>query len=520
MLVFSLNRYYSFYASYDQGLFNQLFWNSLHGHLFQGSLSSGQSSAVTYDSQPHTVSYYHLGQHFVIDFLLWLPIYALFPAGSTLVVLQVTLIAAAGIVLYALARHYLPSSIAVLITASFYGANAVIGPTFANFYEQCQIPLFVFSLLLALEKRKWWLFWLFVALTLGIREDTGFIVFSIGAYLILSRRYPRMGIALCLLSFSYVVVVTNVIMPLFSHDNSRLYLPTRFSQYVQGNNPSTLQLLWGILTHPKEVILSLLTPIDKRLKYFSGQFLPLAFVPAISPQAWILASFPLLELLLQKGESALAISIRYALSVVPGVFYGTILWWSQHKQRFKPRFRRFWIGCIIISIFFSVVSSPNQAFYFLFPDSYRPLVYVSLSRQWEHVGHIRALISQIPSQATVSATTYLIPHLSSRRGIIRLSALQLRNDRGEVVDVDYVLADLWQLEQYQVAFKGDRQRLQTFAALIDQLLAQGKYGIIDVQDGVVLLQKETASKPQAMAEWLKLRSELRPILPTERAVSK
>jgi hypothetical protein len=40
-----LHRFYSFYASYDQALFDQLFWNTIHGHWFQGSLSSGQSSA-------------------------------------------------------------------------------------------------------------------------------------------------------------------------------------------------------------------------------------------------------------------------------------------------------------------------------------------------------------------------------------------------------------------------------------------------------------------------------------------
>jgi len=69
MLISSLNRYYSFYSSYDQGLFDQLFWNSLHGNLFQGSLSSGQSSAVINDGQISKTSYYHLGQHFVLDFL-------------------------------------------------------------------------------------------------------------------------------------------------------------------------------------------------------------------------------------------------------------------------------------------------------------------------------------------------------------------------------------------------------------------------------------------------------------------
>ena len=390
----------------------------------------------------------------------------------------------------------------------------MIGPTFANFYEQCQIPLFVFSLFLALERRKWWVFWLFVVLTLGVREDAGFIVFSIGAYLILSRRYPRIGLALCLLSVSYVAIVTNAIMPLFSHDNSRIYLSSRFGQYGVGDDPSTLDVIRGILTHPKELVLSLLTPFDKRVKYFSGQWLPLAYIPALSASAWILSGFPLLELLMQQGESPLAISIRYALTVVPGLFYGTVLWWSQHPERFKPGFRRFWIGCITLSILFSTVSSPNRVFYFLFPDSYRPLVYVSLGRQWEHVGHIRALMQAIPRDASVSATTYLIPHLSGRRGIIRLPVLKLQDDQKQVVEVEYALADLWQLQKYQAAFKGDRNDLLSLVSLIDQSLAQNKYGVLDVQDGVVLLQRQVSSQAKAIAAWLKLRQEIQttPIL--------
>ncbi|MDF5721390.1 MAG: DUF2079 domain-containing protein [Rhizonema sp. PD37] len=509
MLAFSLNRFYSFYASYDQSLFDQLFWNTIHGHLFQGSLSSGQSSAYIQDGQIQKVFYCHLAQHFVIDFLLWMPIYALFPSGVTLVILQVSLITIAGLVLYVLSRHYLPSSIAVLITASFYGANAVIGPTFANFYEHCQIPLFIFSLLLALEKRKWWLFWLFLILTLGIREETGTILFGIGLYLIFSRRYPRLGLAVCTLSFSYVIIVTNVIMPLFSNDNSRLYLTAYFSQYVPGNNsPSTLQLLWGIVTHPQELIQSLLTPVDKRVKYFLGQWLPLAFIPAIAPSAWILAGPPLLVLLMQHSIAALSMSIRYALTVVPGLFYGTILWLSQHQEQFKPRFRRWWIRFIALSIFFAITSNPSDAFYFLIPDSLSPWVYVPLTRQWEHVRHIRALMQYIPATASVSATTFLLPHLATRREIIRLPSVQLQMDSGEVIDVDFALADLWRLQQYQPAFKNDRQQLQYFVSFINQLLLQGKYGLVDVQDGVILLQKKVTSQPQAITRWLEWLAEI------------
>jgi uncharacterized membrane protein len=509
ILIFSLNRFYSFYASYDQGLFEQIFWNTIHGRWFQGSLSSGQSSAVIADSQIHKVYYNHLGQHFVIDFILWLPIYALFPTGATLVILQVVLMTVAGFVLYALARHYLPANIAILITASYYGANTVIGPTFANFYEHCQIPLFVFSLLLALAKRNWWLFWLFVFLTLGIREDTGIILFGFALYLILSRRHLRLGIVLALVSFGSVTIITNVIMPLFSNDNSRLYLSQYFSKFVPGNNsPSTLQLLWGITTHPLELLKSLLTPFDRRLRYFLGHWLPLAFIPAISPPAWIITAPPLLVLLLQERRLALGINARYALTVVPGIFYGAILWWSQHQERFKPKVQRWWIRCIALSIVFAIISSPNRAFYFLIPESFVPWVHISLTSQWEHVEHVRNLMKQIPTDASVSTGTYQLPHLATRRAIIRLPHIQIQNDSRQIVDVDYVLADFWREKQYELAFKKRRNELKQSVTFLDSLISKGRYGILDLEDDAILLQKETASQPKALNNWLKLRQEI------------
>jgi hypothetical protein len=47
----------------------------------------------------------------------------------------------------------------------------------------------------------------------------------------------------------------------------------------------------------------------------------LAFVPAVSSASWMVAGFPLLKLFLGKGETVLAINVRYALTVVPGLFY-------------------------------------------------------------------------------------------------------------------------------------------------------------------------------------------------------
>ncbi|MFH7029285.1 MAG: DUF2079 domain-containing protein [Heteroscytonema crispum UTEX LB 1556] len=507
-LLFTLHRYFSFYASFDQGIFNQVFWNNLHGRFFQSSLSSSLSTNVVHGGEAPTVFYHRLGQHFTPALLLWLPIYALFPSPATLTVLQVTLVTAAGLVLYVLARHYLEPPLAVMIVASFYAANAVIGPTLSNFHDISQIPLFIFGLLLAMEKRWWWLFWLLAVLTLAVREDAGVGLFGVGVYMVLSKRFPRAGLAVCTLSFSYMLALTNLIMPLFSQDISQRFMMERFGQYADGEEASTLEIIWGMISNPWRLLVEFVTPIDKTIKYLIGQWMPLAFVPALSPASWMIAGFPLLKLFLGKGESVLAITIRYALTVVPGLFYGSILWWSQHPKTFKLSFRRFWIACICLSLFFSFTSNPNRTFYFLIPDSVKPWVYVSLPQQWQHVPHIRFLLREIPEDASVSATTYLVPHLSSRREILRLPALKLKNDGRQVIKVDYAIADLWQLQQYQAAFKGDRHMLQDLTKLIDQLINNREYGIIGFQDGVILLKKAASPNLEAANAWLVFRQQI------------
>jgi len=209
----------------------------------------------------------------------------------------------------------------------------------------------------------------------------------------------------------------------------------------------------------------------------------------------------------------LAITIRYAMPVVPGLFYGAIIWWSSRQELFQQSWvRRFWAICLSLSLIFTLTSNPNRTFYFLMPDSVRPWVFVSLPQQWHHVTQVLPLLQQIQPDASVSATTYLIPQLSGRREVIRLPDLELKNDQRQVIKVDYAIADMKQLQIYQAAFKGDRHLLQELVKLIDKITNSQEYGIIGFQDGVILLQKATKSQADATAAWLEFRQQLVPIL--------
>jgi hypothetical protein len=307
-------------------------------------------------------------------------------------------------------------------------------------------------------------------------------------------------------------------MPLFSEDISQRFMMERFGQYADGEEASTLEIIWGIVSNPFRLIGEIFTPFFGTVKYLLGQWLPLAFVPAVAPASWMIAGFPLLKLFIAKGESVLAITIRYAMTVVPGLFYGAILWWAnrqkQHPEQQLPsrKFKRFWIFCIGLSLFFTLTSNPNRTLYFLIPDSVDPLVYIPITKQWNHVQQFRPLLAEIPPDASVAATTYLIPQLSSRREVLRFPQFELYNDAGELVKMEYLILDLWQMQQYQAAFKHERDRLKEIVPIIDQFTATNEYGMIGFENGVVLMQKAATSNPQALENWNLFQKELEPIL--------
>lgn len=508
-----LHRHYSFYPSFtshDQGILNQVFWNSSHGNWFQGTLSSGASSAVWIDGQVPDVSYRRLGQHFTPAHFFWLPLYALLPGPATLLVLQITLVTAAGLVLYRLAQTLVQPQTATWICFSYYCATAVIGPSLANFHDLSQVPLFTFVLLLGLEKRHWPLMTGGMVCLLMSREDAGIVLFSLGAYLVLSRRYPRIGAGFCLLGVTHLLVITNWVMPLFSDEVAQHFMSGVYGQYVaEGDHPSTWAVMVGLLRQPGLLLRDVFTPVSETLRYVLGHWLPLMFVPAISLAAWVSSGFPLLALLLRQDTSmALSMQMRYALTVVPGLFYGAIVWWAAHPGTFTLRTRRFWATCLGLSLFFTFTLNPIRTWSFILPDSIDPWVYVSPGQQWHHAAQVRSLLQQIPPDASVGATDHLLPHVSSRRAVTRFPNLLFRNDQDQVKAVDYVIADLWQLAQYQAAFRGDRENLQTWVPIVDQWLETKTYQLIDYEPGVVLLAREGRSDPDALAGWIKFSQQI------------
>ena len=486
-------------ASMDQGILFQALWNGLSGHPFESTLSSQLSTNVVHGGELPAIGYHRLGQHFTPTLALWIPLVAVLGKWA-LPLLQVALISAAGLVLYKLARTRLQPDLASWLVFAFYGANAVIGPCLGNFTDLSQLPLCVFALLLGLERRQLWLTLLPALAMPLIREDTGVVLVGIGIWLILRQRSRwLLGAALIVWGGGWVVLVTNVLMPLFSQDNSRRFMVENFGQYLQGRDQaSSMEVLALVLRQPWVVIRELISPPGRTLGYLAGQGLPLAFIPFLALDSWLLMALPLLGLLLAQGfNNPLSINIRYTYLVVPGLFAGSIFWWERHRSLFESRrFRTLWRACILLSLLFTIGGNPNRSLSWVMPDSIQPWVYRTPWRQWQHAERAHAAMALIPAGSSVAANTPLVPHLAAREVIVRFPYdLAYRDRGGNTHPVDWIAVDVDYQQRYAAAFPREEKSLRKTIRLLDKL--QKEYGVRAVNDGVVILERGGANDPAA-----------------------
>lgn len=500
-LSIQLWRQLSLTASYDQGIFTQVLWNSIHGHPFESTLSSQLSTNVIHGGQPPALGYQRLGQHFTPLLLLWAPLVGTLGSGA-LGVIQVVLLTAAGLVLHQLARRWLPEGPAALISISFFAANAVIGPAWGNFTDLCQLPLLVFLLLLGLESRRPALTALAALLIPLVREDTGVVLMGVSLWLLVRQR-QRWPLALVLLLWggASVLLAMNVWMPQFSDDNTRRFMVENFGHYIEGQQQaSSLEVLRSALSQPLILLRELISPPDQTLRYLLGLTLPLMLIPLVSVDAWLLIALPLLGLLLARGSNnPLSINIRYTYLVVPGLYAGAALWWQRHLALFQSRrLRRVWMGCLALSLIFTVTSNPNRSLSWLVPDSVSPWVHVPLEQSWQRAQQARGLLERIPAAASVSASTQLVPPLARRDVLVRFPQSITYLDRGgRSQPVDWVVVDLERLRRYAPAFNEDRDVLDSSRERLQDM--GSAYGIKALQDGVVLLQRGAADVPGSRA---------------------
>ena len=502
-------------ASYDQGIFQQVLWNSLHGHWFESTLSSQLSTNVIHDGALPSIGYARLGQHFTPTLLIWAPFVG-FVGGAALPLVQVGLITAAGLVLHRLAHQLVPERTAHWLTYGYFAGNALIGPTLGNFTDLCQLPLAVFSLLLGLQEKRRWLVVLSALLIPLIREDTGVLLVAVGAWLLVRER-QRWPLALAFIAWGggWVMACTNLLMPMFSDDNAKRFMVENFGQYLSEDTAagsSSLGTLQQVLSQPTLLLQQLVDPPGQTLLYLLGQGLPFLFIPLISLDTALLAGPSLLGLFLAQGANdPLSITIRYTLLVVPGFALGALFWWKRRPNpNLGSKVRLGWGCALTLSLLLTISSNPHRSLSAVIPDSIDPWVHSGWSEQWGHGQAARQALQVIPAKASVAANTPLIPLLARRPVVVRFPfSTDFQDREGSIKPVDWIAVDLDFLSRYGIAFRGDWKQLRNSKRWIETNRAN--YSVQALSDGVVVMQRNANREA---GRNLKLENALNQILAT------
>jgi uncharacterized membrane protein len=442
-IALSLLRHASYHSfGFDLGLFNQVFWNTSQGRLFESTMS--QALPV-----PHSL----LGDHFSPLFLFLMPFYFAYPHPETLLVIQTLALALGAWPVYLLARLKLPRGYAAWWVLAYF---LFVPLAYINLYDFHEVALSVAPLGFAIYflergRRGWFLVALLV--TFLVKEEMALIGAGFGAYVLLGKRDWKLGLGVLVGSLLAFAAVIQVGIPFFAGGRSYPYIGIRYADV--GGSPGGI--VRTMATNPLRIARALLQP--KKVYFFVAMFGPVLGLSALAGWAAVLLLPTLGYLLLSNYEPQYSFTSQYSAPLIPLVFGTAILALARLPQSAR---RPVMAAVIVSSVLFSWGFGDLP-----FSRKFDPSLFTTQARYAAFLPQL----SQIAPDARVSAENGFPSHLSERRYIY---------DFGfeGVQDAEWVVLD----------YEGTNYNLAAFDTQVAAVEAAG-YDQVAVGYGLSLLHK-------------------------------
>lgn len=342
----------------DTGTFAQAIANALHG--FTDGPEGGS----------------HLRFHWSPILALLTPLVLLTRSVFILQIVQVALILATAVPLYALVRSY-----ANEVWAARCGILSLIYPpllatSFGEFHELAFFPVLSLGIMWAADRARWTWFAVLALAVVLVKEDLcvetailGIVLAVIGALrqhtnqrglLLGEPREPRRlilaGAGLTALSIGALLIYILVVLPRVG-----AWPQSHFYSYSFASGP--WQTMLAVFVHPWQLATAVFTL--GRFTYLLEALVPLAFLPFGS--RWTLLSLPAFaSVLLSSDPSVWRMGFHYALAWVPWLLLGAT--WTlvrvlgTHGER--PA-QRWWLAAIVACAVFLVAFNPLHPLHYL-----------------------------------------------------------------------------------------------------------------------------------------------------------
>ncbi len=488
----------------DFGIMTQAIWNTAHGQMLHQTICN-----IIFDTNCYSTNgIVRLAIHFEpilfpisLLFLIW-------PDPKMLLILQTLVVASGAFPAFWLARLRLRNELAGVAIALLYLLYpAQQQATVFDFHAVTfTASLLFFMLYFMYTRRTVWLF-VFAILAMTCKEEIPLVVVMFGLWSVIFQRRWRSGFGLVVLGLAWFGLAL-LIIRLFSPTGQPL-LASRYD----GGGQGPLSILSNMVLHPGNFLhryilepnhLAYLRTLFSPAGYIHLSILPPFYLLLLAPWVVVLALPTLAINLLSSDPQMYSGLFQYNAEIVPVLIFATIEsivvalwlvrviatrlsvlkvsnWWSNKSdgsyttsmlsRGWRPT-RLIQIGLLAVLLCLSL-SSTVRADY-----SFNGQMPFSKDFQWPTVSAHTALaqhfMDMIPPDASVSAQSALVPHLSQRKSIY------LFPYAAEIAD--YIFLDVTgNIYPYVGSFDYIRG--------VKTVLLSGNYGIVAAQDGYLLLKR-------------------------------
>lgn len=408
----TLKKYYNFgYNSFDLAIFNQVFFNTLRGDWFFGTVNVNT----------------YLADHFSPIIILLLPFYWLRQTPEALLVLQSIVSGLCAWPLYLIAKQITKNHQLALATGLLWLANPFVHN--ANLYEWHILTIaafFIFWTFYFYIKNNFKLYILFFILSLACREDIFLVMLGFGILSFLDKKSWSWKLFSIILPVIYFLAAIKIIGYYSVAGDYKFFV---YYGWLGGQGLSGI--LWSWLIHPWQTFIHVFSL--KNLFVLFIILLPWLFLPIRSPKYWSLSILPLAQLMLTAAGLNFAVySNYYAMLFLPGLFISLIL--ALEKTTRSVKYKNIMIFLLTTAgIYFLIFLSPLT-------DGLLAKYDANASQAKQE------LIADIPRQASLAVELSLQAPLSSRQIIYSVEYGyygygQFASHTFELPPVDYIVMD-------------------------------------------------------------------------------
>ncbi len=457
MSVFTLRMHGRFQTyGYDLGQYDSIFYNTLHGRWMR-------DTPLGFDK-----NWEQLRGHAELSVFFLLPLYALRPAASTLLVIQSCVLGLGAIPLYRFARRRLPSAMAVALAVAYLLYPPMHGLQFYDFHFQPIAVTFVLLVIDLVDDRRYWLCGLVFIIALGCREDISVGLAMLGTFLALTGYRVRAGILMAVAASAYFVVMRFIIMPSFG----TWFFQGIYKDLFPPGSPTFGGVIATLLSNPVYSVTTVLQ--GEKLRYALQVLVPVAFLPLRrSWLVWSVVPGSIFTILTTEYAPTIDTAFQYSGHFIPYLFSASALAIAAYRRdscgpsRQRAALAALWTGTILCGVFWGAIPPRDSVRGGFNLMSMRAPTDAEKRKDWD----LRELAAMVPPTATLAMSEAEMPHVS------RLWMRSLR----DTTDADYILYGL-----------GTGGAGSTNA---DRVLASGEFQKIAERPGIALLKRRTGAPP-------------------------